>query len=376
VPIAFSALDAAIALEVEPAFARAGTLVVSNASAFRMEPDVPLLIPEVNGSHLGLLAQQRITRGWSGGIIANPNCSTAALVLALAPLHQAFGLRLVVAATLQAASGAGYPGVPSLDLLGNVIPFIGGEEEKIERETRKILGAFAGNAVREAAVTVSAMVHRVPVVDGHLVSVSLAFDRAPTPEEAIAVLEQFRGDPAVTALPSSPTPVIEVDRRPDRPQSRLDVDRGSGMAVTIGRVRTCPLHHLRLVALSHNLVRVRRVRRYRMPSGPSPRAKYPADGGRSGGQRHGGHLGRTEDAVSGRRSLRHRAVRRPRRATHRPRGRRGPTPATPIDTVSRAVPPRGSRMSVRPMRTLTSSSLSIALASSVAGRMISSSSPP
>ena len=255
VRIAFSALDAGAALDIEPAFARAGVLVVSNASAFRMEGDVPLLIPEVNASHLGLLAQQRIARGWSGGIIANPNCSTAALVVALAPLHAAFGLRIAVAATLQAASGAGYPGVPSLDLLGNVIPFIGGEEEKIERETRKILGTFSGDAIHEAPVTVSAMVHRVPVVDGHMVSASLAFDRAPTPDEAIAVLEQFRGDHRVAALPSSPSPVIEVDRRPDRPQSRLDLDRGAGMTVTVGRVRPCPLHHLRLVALSHNLVR-------------------------------------------------------------------------------------------------------------------------
>ncbi len=253
--IAFSALDATIALDVEPIFARAGTLVVSNASAFRMAADVPLLIPEVNASHLDLLAQQRITRGWSGGIIANPNCATAALVVALAPLHQAFGLRIAVVATLQAASGAGYPGVPSLDLLGNVIPFIGGEEEKIERETRKILGLLAGDVVREAPLTVSAMVHRVPVVDGHMVSASLAFDRAPTPEEAIAVLEQFHGEARVTSLPSSPSPVIEVDRRPDRPQSRLDVDRGGGMTVTVGRVRACPIHHLRLVAMSHNLVR-------------------------------------------------------------------------------------------------------------------------
>jgi aspartate-semialdehyde dehydrogenase len=255
VKIAFSALDAAIALEVEPAFARAGTLVVSNASAFRMEADVPLLIPEVNAAHLGLLARQRMVRGWSGGIIANPNCSTAALVTALAPLHQAFGLRIAVAATLQAASGAGYPGVPSLDILGNVIPFIGGEEEKIERETRKILGLLDGDLIREAEVTVSAMVHRVPVVDGHMVSASLAFDRAPTPDAAIAALEGFRGEERVAALPSSPARPIEVDRRPDRPQSRLDVDRGLGMTVTVGRVRPCPLHHLRLVALSHNLVR-------------------------------------------------------------------------------------------------------------------------
>jgi aspartate-semialdehyde dehydrogenase len=253
--IAFSALEATVALEVEPIFAGAGTLVVSNASAYRMAADVPLLIPEVNASHLELLATQRIARGWSGGIIANPNCSTAALVVALAPLHQAFGLRLAVVATLQAASGAGYPGVASLDLLGNVIPFIGGEEEKIERETRKLLGQLAGDTVHSAALTVSAMVHRVPVVDGHMVSVSLAFERAPTPEEAIAVLQQFHGDERVTALPSSPTPVIAVDRRPDRPQSRLDVDRGGGMTVTVGRVRTCPIHHLRLVAMSHNLVR-------------------------------------------------------------------------------------------------------------------------
>lgn len=255
VKIAFSALDAAVALEVEPLFARAGVLVVSNASAFRMEADVPLLIPEVNASHLGLLSAQRTARGWSGGIIANPNCSTAALVTALAPLHQAFGLRIAVAATLQAASGAGYPGVPSLDLLGNVIPFIGGEEEKIERETRKILGQYGNNGVAEADVTVSAMVHRVPVVDGHMVSVSLAFDRAPSPDDAIAALEAFRGDTRVSELPSTPSRIIEVDRRPDRPQSRLDVDRGGGMTVTVGRVRRCPLHHLRLVALSHNLIR-------------------------------------------------------------------------------------------------------------------------
>ncbi len=253
--IAFSALDAAIALEVEPAFARAGTLVVSNASAFRMAADVPLLIPEVNADHLGLLTRQRTLRGWSGGIIANPNCSTAAMVTALAPLHRAFGLRVAVAATLQAASGAGYPGVPSIDLLGNVIPFIGGEEEKIERETLKILGRFAQDAITDAELTVSAMVHRVPVVDGHMVSASLAFDRVPSPEDARAALEAFRGDARVAGLPSSPAQVIEVEMRPDRPQSRLDVDRGNGMSITVGRIRRCPVHHLRLVALSHNLVR-------------------------------------------------------------------------------------------------------------------------
>jgi len=229
--------------------------VVSNASAYRMAPDVPLLIPEVNADHLTVLARQRRGRIWKGGIVANPNCSTAALVTALAPLHRAYGLRKVVVATLQAASGAGYPGVPSLDLLGNVIPLIGGEEEKIETELRKILGLVADERIVDADVITSAMVHRVPVVDGHMVSASLEFDRPPTPAEAIATLRAFRGTDPVPGLPSSPALPIEVDDRPDRPQSRLDLDRGRGMTVTVGRVRPCPLHHLRLVALGHNLVR-------------------------------------------------------------------------------------------------------------------------
>lgn len=255
VRIAFSALDASVAHDVEPAFAEAGVFVVSNASAYRMAPDVPLLIPEVNADHLTVLARQRRGRIWKGGIVANPNCSTAALVTALAPLHRAYGLRKVVVATLQAASGAGYPGVPSLDLLGNVIPLIGGEEEKIESELRKILGLVADERIVAADVITSAMVHRVPVVDGHMVSASLEFDRPPTPAEAIATLRAFRGTDPVPGLPSSPALPIEVDDRPDRPQSRLDLDRGRGMTVTVGRVRPCPLHHLRLVALGHNLVR-------------------------------------------------------------------------------------------------------------------------
>jgi aspartate-semialdehyde dehydrogenase len=253
--LAFSALDASIARDVEPAFAMAGVFVVSNASAFRMAEDVPLLIPEVNAEHLALIARQRRERGWRGAIVVNPNCSTAALVTALAPLHRAFGLRTAVVATLQAASGAGYPGVPSLDLLGNVIPFIGGEEEKIEAELRKILGRVEGERVVEAEIVTSAMVHRVPVVDGHMVSASLAFDRAPTPEEAVAALRAFSGSPLVAGLPTSPAHPVEVEDRADRPQSRLDLDRGRGMTVTVGRVRPCPLHHLRLVALGHNLVR-------------------------------------------------------------------------------------------------------------------------
>lgn len=253
--LAFSALDAPVARTVEPAFAHAGVIVISNASAFRMEDDVPLLIPEVNAAHIGLIARQRRERGWKGAIIVNPNCSTAAFVTAIAPLHRAFGIRVAAIATLQAASGAGYPGVPSLDLIGNVIPYIGGEEEKIEAETRKILGVFTTDQVTDSPIVVTAMVHRVPVVDGHMISASLGFERPVTPEEAISVLEDFRADADVAALPSTPTLPIEVDRRADRPQSRLDLDRGNGMTVTVGRVRPCPLHHLRLVALGHNLVR-------------------------------------------------------------------------------------------------------------------------
>lgn len=253
--LAFSALDAGVARDVEPAFAAAGVTVVSNASAFRMTTDVPLLIPEVNPGHLALLERQRRARGWSGGIVANPNCSTAALVTALAPLHRAFGIERVIVATLQAASGAGYPGVPSLDLIDNVIPFIGGEEEKIEAECRKLLGHEDGDAVVEADLLVSAMVHRVPVLDGHLVSASLAFRTAPSADEAMRVLGTFTGDPTVAGLPSSPARPVEVDTRHDRPQPRLDRDRGGGMTVTVGRVRPCPVQHLRFVALGHNLVR-------------------------------------------------------------------------------------------------------------------------
>lgn len=255
VRIAFSALDAAVARGVEPAFASAGILVVSNASAFRMADDVPLLIPEVNPDHLSLLDHQRQRRGWRGGIVANPNCSTAALVTALAPLHTAFDLRRAVVATLQAASGAGYPGVPSLDLIDNVIPFIGGEEEKIEAECRKLLGTATGGTVAGTETVVSAMVHRVPVLDGHLVSASLEFARPVDAEAAMQVLERFRGNDVVRTLPTSPERPVEVDRRNDRPQSRLDRDRGRGMTVTVGRVRPCPVHHLRLVALGHNLIR-------------------------------------------------------------------------------------------------------------------------
>jgi aspartate-semialdehyde dehydrogenase len=253
--IAFSALDAEVAGPIEQALARAGAFVVSNTRTHRMEPDVPLLIPEANADHLVLIDRQRTARGWSGAILANPNCSTAALALALAPLHQAFGVEKLFVSTMQAVSGAGYPGVPSLDVLGNVIPHIGGEEEKIERESRKILGTLGPAGVESASFPVSAHTNRVAVVDGHLETVSVGFHRPVSPDDAMAALREFRGSPCVAGLPSSPNPPIEVDQRADRPQPRLDLERGRGMAVTVGRVRPCPILDLRMVILGHNTIR-------------------------------------------------------------------------------------------------------------------------
>ncbi len=253
--IAFSALDAEVAGPIEQAFAAAGAYVVTNTRTHRMDADVPLLIPEVNADHLRLVDRQRESRGWAGAILANPNCSTAALALALAPLHQAFGVERLFVSTMQAVSGAGYPGVASLDIVGNVVPFIGGEEEKIERESRKILGTLGSDGVEPAGFSVSAHTNRVPVVDGHLAAVSVGFRRWVTADEAIAALREFRAPPCVAELPSSPTPPIEVDLRADRPQPRLDLERGGGMAVTVGRVRPCPVLDLRMVVLGHNTVR-------------------------------------------------------------------------------------------------------------------------
>ena len=253
--IVFSALDADVAQDIEQSFARAGALVVTNTRVHRMEPDVPLMIPEINADHLALVARQRTQRGWRGAILANPNCSTAGLVLALAPLQRAFGVERLFVATMQAVSGAGYPGVPSLDILGNVIPFIGGEEEKMERETCKILGALDRIGVTPAPIAMSLHTNRVPVVDGHFEVVSVGLGRRATPEEAIAALREFRGSERVRSLPSSPANPVEVDTRPDRPQSRLDLERGGGMTVTVGRVRPCPVLDLRFALLGHNTIR-------------------------------------------------------------------------------------------------------------------------
>jgi len=254
-PIVFSALDAAAAGDLEPAFARSGALVLSNAKNFRMEPDVPLVIPEVNANHLSLLEQQRRSRGWSGGIVTNANCAATVATVALAPLHEAFGVRQVFAVTMQAVSGAGYPGVPSLDILGNVIPYIGEEEPKIEREIPKMLGCVQGGALVPAPVRVSAHANRVAVEHGHTVCMSIKLDKPATPEDALRVLEDWRGDAAVRGLPSAPERALVVTDALDRPQPRRDVGSGAGMTVVVGRVRTDPQLDLRLVALGHNTIR-------------------------------------------------------------------------------------------------------------------------
>jgi aspartate-semialdehyde dehydrogenase len=252
--LVLSALDRKAAEVIEPAFAQAGHAVVSNAAAFRGVADVPLVVPEVNASHLALLEFQRQRTG-GGYIVTNPNCSVTGLVMALAPLHLAFGVRQVVVTTLQAVSGAGLQGPRGLELLDNVIPWIPGEEEKIERELNKLFGTAAHGAVEPASLAVSAHCHRVPTLDGHLeaVSVELA-DRVPV-ERVIETLAAWRGEAAGLALPSAPRPPLLVRAEPDRPQPRLDRDTGNGMTVVVGRVRSCPVMTIRMEVLSHNTVR-------------------------------------------------------------------------------------------------------------------------
>lgn len=254
-PLVFSALDSGVAGEVEQAFARAGRFVLSNAKNHRMDPDVPLVIPEVNAPHLGLLDRQREQRAWTGGIVTNANCAATVAAVAMAPLHEAFGIDRAMVFTMQAVSGAGYPGVPSLDILGNVIPYISEEEAKVERELDKMLGRFDGRAIAPAGVAVSAHTNRVPAEHGHMVCLSLGFRRRVTPDEALAAMDAWRGHPEALGLPSSPDRALVVTREPDRPQTRRDVGAGSGMTVTAGRVRPDPLFDLRLVALGHNTIR-------------------------------------------------------------------------------------------------------------------------
>jgi aspartate-semialdehyde dehydrogenase len=252
--LVFSALDAGVAGDLERAFADAGHVVLSNARNHRMDPTVPLLVPEVNAEHLALLRTQARLRGGKGAIVTNPNCSTVVLSMALAPLR-AFGLRACLVSTMQAVSGAGYPGVPSLDILGNVIPFISGEEEKIETETRKILGSLAGEAVEPHPVRVSAHTSRVPVVDGHTETVSVSLDDKPSLAALRAAFDGFAGAPQRLGLPSAPErPLVYLDQ-PNRPQPRFDAGRGRGMTVSVGRLRPCGVLDWKFVALGHNTVR-------------------------------------------------------------------------------------------------------------------------
>jgi aspartate-semialdehyde dehydrogenase len=253
--IIFAALDAAIAKEMEPQFAAAGCAVVSNSSALRMQADVPLVIPEVNADHLPLIDSQQWRRNRGGFAVTNPNCSAIGLVLALAPLHQRFELETVMAVTMQAVSGAGYPGVASLDILGNVIPYISKEEEKMEEETQKLLGKLNGAGIIPAPFAMSAQCNRVAVEDGHTESVSIRLKKRCQPEEIIAAWNDFRAEPQHLRLPSAPErPVMYLDGV-DRPQPRLDVDAGAGMTTSVGRLRKCNVLDWKFTILSHNTIR-------------------------------------------------------------------------------------------------------------------------
>ena len=252
--VVFSALDASFAGPVEEAYAKAGYVVSSNSRNHRMVDDVPLLIPEVNAEHTAIIEQQKKRFNNKGYIVTNPNCSTIGLVLALAPLHKKYSIKKMVVTTLQALSGAGFPGVPSLDILDNVIPFIGGEEAKMESETLKLLGTLEGGKFVFADIAVSASCNRVNVKDGHLECVSIELDKKPSKEEIISTLQSFNPLKELN-LPSSPPQPILVKEEENRPQPKYDRDLGNGMASIVGRIRECPVLDYKLVILSHNTVR-------------------------------------------------------------------------------------------------------------------------
>jgi len=251
----FAALDSQAATELEPRFAAAGCAVVSNSSSFRMQQDVPLVIPEVNGDHIALLKTQKWYQKSGGFIVTNPNCSAIGLVMALAPLHRRFGVEKVFVATMQAISGAGYPGVASLDILGNVIPYIANEEQKMEAESRKLLGSLNGSDIVPADITVSAHCNRVAVEDGHTESVSVKLRASAQPDEIISAWNEFRCVAQKLRLPSAPEQPVIYDPAPDRPQPRLDIHRGAGMSAVVGRLRPCNIFDWRFTVLSHNTIR-------------------------------------------------------------------------------------------------------------------------
>ncbi|HUR91344.1 MAG TPA: aspartate-semialdehyde dehydrogenase [Gemmatimonadaceae bacterium] len=253
--IAFSAMDSSVAGPIEEQFASAGKTVLTNSKNHRMDPDVPLVIPEINADHMALLEGQRSGRGWKGAIIANANCSATVAAMALAPLQERFGINTLFLSTMQAISGAGYPGLPSADILGNVIPFIADEEEKIEIELRKILGKLNGGSVADASFGVSAHTNRVPVEHGHTVCMSIGLEGSPDPATVRAALDEWTGSPAVRHLPGAKHRPLVVRDEPDRPQPRRDVNAGDGMTVQVGRVRADAILDVRLVAMGHNTVR-------------------------------------------------------------------------------------------------------------------------
>jgi aspartate-semialdehyde dehydrogenase len=251
----FSSLDSKVAGEVEKEFALAGHVVVSNSSNFRMEQDVPLLIPDVNPEHLALVRTQRKQRNWKGMIVTNPNCTTVGLVMSLAPLEKAFGLDKVLMTSMQAVSGAGYPGIPTLDILGNVIPFIGGEEEKVEHETRKLLGRLTDGHVKMGDFVVSAHCNRVMVEDGHTETISVSLKAKATISGILEAWHAYRSLPQERSLPSAPKHPIIVREERDRPQPKFDLNAEHGMATVVGRLRECPVLQFKYVALSHNTIR-------------------------------------------------------------------------------------------------------------------------
>ncbi|MCS6783598.1 MAG: aspartate-semialdehyde dehydrogenase [Candidatus Caldarchaeum sp.] len=252
----FSCLPTEAARESEPLFAKAGIPVFSDAAAYRMEEDVPLIVPEINPDHLNLVKQQRKNRGWDGYIVTTPNCTTVGLVLPLHPLHINFGIKRVIVTTMQAVSGAGYPGVASLSIMGNIIPYISGEEKKVETETAKIFGRLHDNHLHYDDVEVFATCTRVPTLDGHMESIYVETEKKITPETVTQALEEYVSVPQELNLPTAPSKPIIVRKEPDRPQTRIDVDAGSvpGMAVTVGRIRVED-NRARFISLSHNLIR-------------------------------------------------------------------------------------------------------------------------
>ena len=241
--------------ELEPSFAKAGHFIASNASAHRMWPDVPLLIPEVNPDHTCLIKTQQQARGWSGFLTTNPNCTATGFTIALRPLLDAFGLKRIFAVSMQAVSGAGYPGVPSLDILDNVVPYIGNEEDKVETEPQKMLGRFANDKVIPADFKISAHTNRVAVVDGHIVCASVELETKASSTEVAGAMAEFKGPEIMRGLPSAPQTIIEVRSEVDRPQPRKDRDAGKGMTTVVGRVRPDPLFDVKFVVLSHNTIR-------------------------------------------------------------------------------------------------------------------------